>query len=146
MTALEDTTTTIEPASSAILIRDGRILMIRRKNPPSYDMFAFPGGRAETGEEPAQTAIRELEEETGIRGHSPQLFAFYDLTSENPGRHFHLSVFLVQADAGESAEARDDAADAGWYTPAEIRALNAPESVKECADRIESELLGSRSA
>ena len=132
----------VEPASSGILIRDGRVLLIRRKNPPSYDMFAFPGGRAEPGETPDQTALREFEEETGIHAHSPQLFATYDLISENPGRHFFLSVFLVEASADEIAEARDDAADAGWYTPAEIRLLNTPPSVLECAVRIERELLG----
>jgi len=132
----------IEAASSGILIRDGRILMIRRKNPPSYDMFAFPGGRAEPGETPEVTALREFEEETGIRAHSPRLFATYDLISENPGQHFHLSVFLVEAGASQIAEARDDAADAGWYTPAEIRTLLTPPSVIECAERIERELLG----
>lgn len=132
---------TIELASSAILIRRGRILLIRRKNPPSLDMFAFPGGRAEPGETPDQTALREFEEETGIAAHSPKLFAFYDLQSENPGRHFHLSVFLVEADAEAVAEARDDAADAGWYAPEEIRRLNIPDSVRECVDRIEIEML-----
>ena len=100
-----------EAASSAILIRDGRILMIRRRNPPSYDMYAFPGGRAEPGETAAETALREFLEETGIRAHSPREFAFYDRRSENPGRHFHLTVFLVEADVSEIAEAADDAAD-----------------------------------
>ena len=133
---------TVELASSAILVRDGRILMIRRKNPPSYDMFAFPGGRAESGETPEETAIREFEEETGIRAHSPVLFATYDLISENPGRHFFLSVFLVEASETEIAEARDDAADAGWYTPSEIRMLDTPPSILECAERLERELLG----
>lgn len=127
-----------EPASSAILIRDGRILMIRRRNAPALDMFAFPGGRAEPGESPAETAIREFLEETGIRAHSPRPFAFYDLKSENPGRHFHLSVFLVEADAEEIAEAADDAADAAWLLPVEIRQLPIPDSVRDCLDRLEA--------
>jgi 8-oxo-dGTP diphosphatase len=38
-----------QAASSAILERDGRFLLIRRMNPPSADLFAFPGGRAEPG-------------------------------------------------------------------------------------------------
>ena len=133
---------TAEAASSAILIRDGRILLIRRRNPPSFDMYAFPGGRAESGETPDQTALREFEEETGIRAHSPREFAFYDLQAENPGRHFHLTVFLVEASTDEIAEARDDAADAGWFTPDEIRALNTPPSVVDCVDRLEREIMG----
>lgn len=129
-----------ELASSAILIRNGRMLLIRRKNPPSLDMYAFPGGRAEPGESPDQTALREFEEETGIAARDPTLFATYDLHSENPGRHFHLSVFLVQADAEAIAEARDDAADAGWFTPDEIKAMNCPASVLDCVDRLEQGL------
>ena len=95
----------------------------------------------QAGETPDETALREFEEETGIRPHSPALFATYDLVSENPGRHFFLSVFLVEADPGAIAEARDDAADAGWYAPHEIRLLNTPPSVLECVERIERELL-----
>ena len=45
-----------QAASSAILERGGRYLLVRRKNPPSADMYAFPGGRAEPGETPDQTA------------------------------------------------------------------------------------------
>jgi ADP-ribose pyrophosphatase YjhB (NUDIX family) len=130
-----------QAASSAILIRDGKILLIRRRNPPSLDMFAFPGGRAEPGETPEETAIREFEEETGIQAHSPRQFAFYDLVAENTGRHFHLNVFLVEADPLAIAEARDDAADAGWFTPEEIRTLSTPESVLDCVARLEREIM-----
>ena len=53
-------------ASSAIVERDGRFLLVRRRNPPAADLFAFPGGRAEPGETPEETAVRELFEETGL--------------------------------------------------------------------------------
>lgn len=124
-------------ASSAILERDGRFLLVRRINPPSADLFAFPGGRAEPGETAAETALRELFEETGIQAHSPTLFATYDLTSEKAGgQHFFLSVFRVEADIQVEAIAADDAAEAGWYTVDEIRSLPVPPSVLECAERL----------
>ena len=66
------------PASSAIVRNGDRLLLVRRINPPSKDMFAFPGGRGEEGETPAETAIRELHEETGILARKPRLFASYD--------------------------------------------------------------------
>ena len=72
-------TATAKPASSAILERDGRYLLVRRANPPAADMFAFPGGRAEPGETPEETAIREFREETGLDVARPRLFATYDL-------------------------------------------------------------------
>ncbi|MFD1746196.1 NUDIX hydrolase [Rhizobium helianthi] len=130
----------VSAASSAILERDGRFLLIRRRNPPSADLFAFPGGRAEEGETPEQTALREFEEETGIPVRDPVLFATYDLpTKDETGRitsHFFLSVFLVQSDSDLEAVAADDASDAGWYTAEDIRSLPVPASVLDCAERL----------
>ncbi|MQB08850.1 MULTISPECIES: NUDIX hydrolase [Agrobacterium] len=128
------------PASSAIVRNGDRLLLVRRANPPSKDMFAFPGGRGEEGETPAETALRELHEETGIIARKPQLFATYDLPSRDAEgaltSHYFLSVFTVETDTDPAVTAADDAADAGWYTLAEIRRLPAPESVVECAERL----------
>jgi len=133
-----------QPASSAIIKRGNLLLLVRRINPPSQDMFAFPGGRGEPGETPADTALRELQEETGIVARHPQLFATYDLPSRDSAgqltSHFLLSVFLVEADEQTAALAADDAADAGWFTLEEIRRLPAPESVVECAERLLGQL------
>jgi ADP-ribose pyrophosphatase YjhB (NUDIX family) len=128
------------PASSAILQRDGRFLLVLRRNPPSAGMYAFPGGRAEEGETPAETALRELTEETGIAARNPRLFTTYDIKSHGddgePASHFFLSVFLVDADEDAIAEAADDAVDLGWYTAAEIRNMPVLASVLACVERL----------
>jgi ADP-ribose pyrophosphatase YjhB (NUDIX family) len=103
-------------------------------------MYAFPGGRAEPGETPEQTALRELHEETGISARNPRLFSTYDLKTHaadgSVNSHFLLSVFRVDADRDAVAEAADDAAALGWYTVEEIRRLPVPQSVLECAERL----------
>ena len=133
-------TSTAKAASSAILERDGKYLLVLRRNPPSADMYAFPGGRAEEGETPDQTALREFQEETGIAARNPRLFSEYDLKTHAPDgsvtSHFFLSVFTVEADADAVAEAADDAADLGWYSLEEIRRMPVPQSVLECAERL----------
>ncbi|MDM9629174.1 NUDIX domain-containing protein [Rhizobium sp. S152] len=127
-------------ASSAILQRGKRFLLVLRRNPPSADMYAFPGGRAEAGETPGETALREFEEETGIPASNPRLFSTYDLKTHGPdgsvSSHFLLSVFRVDADTEAVAVAADDAADIGWYTVEEIRRLPVPQSVLECVERL----------
>lgn len=127
-------------ASSAILRRGDKMLLVKRLNPPAAEMYAFPGGRAEIGESPQETAIRELEEETGILARDPKLFTTFDLPSyDTHGHltsHFFLSVFTVTADDNIAAIAGDDATEAGWFTIDEIRQLPVPESVLECAERL----------
>ena len=133
-----------QPASSAIIERDGRYLLVLRTKPPSDAMYAFPGGRGEEGETPAETALRELFEETGIKAEKPLLFATYDLPGreDSPGSpSFFLSVFKVKADRDAVAVAADDAASVGWYTAEEIAELPAPDSVRECIARLEAERL-----
>ena len=130
---------TVKPASSAVLERDGRYLLVLRRNPPAADMYAFPGGRGEPGESPAETALREFAEETGIVARKPRLFATYDLRSNSTGGHYFLSVFRVEADPGAIAVAADDAAALGWFTAEEIAALPAPESVRDCLRRLEAD-------
>lgn len=135
-------------ASSAILMRDDRFLLVRRKNPPAAELFAFPGGRAEPGESAEAAAIREFREETGLDVFNPRLFATYDLeTREKDGtlsHHFFLSVFLVEEKERREAVAEDDASECGWYAASEIRTLPVPESVLECVERIVAGSMTSR--
>ena len=127
-------------ASSAILRRGDRLLLVKRKYPPAEDQFAFPGGRAETGESPEETALREFEEETGIKAHSPKHFKTYDLPTRDANghltSHFILSVFTIEADLNAVAHALDDASEVGWFTIDEIRQLPTPDSVLECAEQL----------
>lgn len=127
-------------ASSAIVEREGRFLLVRRRNPPAADLYAFPGGRAEPGETPEETAIRELFEETGLQGSEPRLFETVELLPEDgrPESHFLLSVFRVEAAPETEAVADDDALEAGWYLPEEIALLPVPESVRACVERLVS--------
>ena len=125
-------------ASSAIVERAGRYLLVRRGNPPAADLYAFPGGRAEPGETPAETALRELFEETGLIGRNPRLFETVELLPETgvSGSHFMLSVFQVDADDQQHAQAQSDALEAEWFLPQEILDLPIPESVRDCIVRL----------
>ncbi len=51
-------------AACVFVIRDGKILTVSRKEDPKA--CGFPGGKADEGETPAQTAARECFEETGL--------------------------------------------------------------------------------
>ncbi|MFH8380732.1 NUDIX hydrolase [Kitasatospora sp. NPDC018058] len=51
----------------AIVVQDGRVLMVRRRVAEGQLSWQFPAGRIAPGESPAQAAVRETAEETGLR-------------------------------------------------------------------------------
>ncbi|HAV40445.1 MAG: NUDIX hydrolase [Aquificota bacterium] len=53
-----------EFSAGGVLLKDGEVLLI--KNPS--DVWTFPKGLVESGENPEETAIREVSEETGVKG------------------------------------------------------------------------------
>ncbi|MEM0014554.1 MAG: NUDIX hydrolase [Zestosphaera sp.] len=63
-------------AVGAVVLRDGNeILLIKRRYPPSPNLWSIPGGHIEAGE-PIMTALfRELEEETSLKASKAELFA-----------------------------------------------------------------------
>ncbi|MGW3160953.1 NUDIX domain-containing protein [Streptomyces sp. NPDC001089] len=53
--------------AGAVVVRAGRVLMIRRAVPVGGLVWQFPAGRVEAGESAAEAAAREASEETGVR-------------------------------------------------------------------------------
>ncbi|HEX3780443.1 MAG TPA: NUDIX domain-containing protein [Pseudonocardiaceae bacterium] len=59
--------TVVRCVGALVHAADGRLLLIRRANPPGRWRWSLPGGRVEPGETDAQAVIREVAEETGLR-------------------------------------------------------------------------------
>ncbi|MFF5263181.1 NUDIX hydrolase [Actinomadura viridis] len=99
----------------------GRLLMIKRGRPPSAGLWSLPGGRVEPGERDEEAVVREMKEETGLEVSVGALVG----TVERPGSDgvvYEIHDYAVTA-LGGTLEAGDDAADARWVTPAELRTL-----------------------
>jgi 8-oxo-dGTP diphosphatase len=89
----------------------GRVLLIRRKNPPFQGHFALPGGFVDVGETTEQAVLRELREETGIEGSCPRLIGVYS-DPRRDSRHHVISIAYLVSAASYDVRAGDDAADA----------------------------------
>ncbi|WP_243668330.1 NUDIX hydrolase [Vulcanisaeta sp. JCM 16161] len=89
----------------AIVIKDNKILLIRRGAEPNKGKWSIPGGMVEPGEDPDRAALRELQEETGIIGKALGLFGIYQYVErDKEGRvryHFLLLDYLVEPIGGE---------------------------------------------
>ena len=80
---------TPQTGSSAAVVREGRILLIRRED---NGLWALPGGMAEVGETPSEAAVRELSEEANVEGRATRLLALVDsrLWRSRSKTHFYL--------------------------------------------------------
>jgi 8-oxo-dGTP diphosphatase len=96
---------------------DLQVLLIRRKNPPFQEEWAIPGGFVGIDESLEEAALRELEEETGVRDvYLEQLYTFGAPDRDPRGRSITVAYFaLVSADA-ISPHAGSDAVEARWWS------------------------------
>jgi 8-oxo-dGTP diphosphatase len=120
-------------AVSVAVMMDGQFLLVERSRPPSKGMFAFPGGRVETGEMLIEAARRELLEETGLIAGDLTELQTYQLPGERCS--YELTVFGAIAVSGV-LQAADDAASAGFFTRAEIAFLPMSSFMLETIDEI----------
>lgn len=104
-----------------VIIYQGRLVLVKRKNPPFQDIFAIPGGFVEIGETVETAAVREAKEETGLEIRLLKLLGVYSDPSRDPRGHT-VSVCFLAAGSG-NLKAGSDAKDTGLFGIDEIPEL-----------------------
>jgi 8-oxo-dGTP pyrophosphatase MutT (NUDIX family) len=99
-------------AAGGLVVRDGLVLLVHR---PKYDDWSFPKGKCADGEPDEACALREVEEETGLRC---ELLEEIGETSyrDGKGRPKTVRYWRMQAVEGEFAP-HDEVDEVRWETP-----------------------------
>jgi ADP-ribose pyrophosphatase YjhB (NUDIX family) len=107
---------------AVIIDGSGRLLAIRRGRPPGEGLWSIPGGRVEPGETDTEALVREVAEETGLHVTPGRLIGSVD--RPGPGTStYEIHDYAATPTPPLHLRPGDDAADARWVTPAELRAL-----------------------
>ena len=113
-------------AVSAAIVRDGKILLVRRARPPAQGLFSLPGGVVEVGETLTQAVIREVREETSLTIEPVGLAGFRETITRDPNgrieRHFVILPFAARWLAGEVA-LNEELSEARWLHAADLAGL-----------------------
>lgn len=121
-------------AASAAIVRDGKILVVRRARPPAHGLFTLPGGVVETGETLTQAVTREVSEETGLTIEPVALAGFRETIVRDAQtrveRHFVILCFAARWRAGE-AVLNEELSEARWIDPAELAELSTTPGLAE---------------
>ena len=117
----------------AVIVEDGRVLLVKRGKAPLLGEWSIPGGMLELGETMRQGAEREALEETGIVVRATELLGVFDRVVPDDTKatlyHYVLIDFLCQRVSGDVLAA-GDAADARWFTPDEVAEISLPEDTR----------------
>ena len=119
----------------SVALRDkDRFLLVKRGRAPSKDFWAFPGGKLEAGETLDQAARRDLHEETGLVAEDYRMIRMITLSGD--WGSFDLHIFSAVVAGSTKAVAADDAADAGWFSLADMADMQVTPSTIEIAEEI----------
>lgn len=93
------------------------VLLIKRKNEPFKDCWAFPGGFLDMNETLSECASRELREETGLTVPSKELsfVTMLDDVERDPRGRVLSAVFACLLREDVTVQASDDAKEVAWF-------------------------------
>jgi 8-oxo-dGTP diphosphatase len=96
-----------------VILKEGAVLLVKRKNEPYRGTWTFPAGYQEVDETPGEAAVREAREETGIEVEVTRLLDVL-YTRDDPRKPGNLAVFLCRARRGR-LRAGDDAEEVRFF-------------------------------
>lgn len=127
------------PAVSAIVFRDGAVLLVKRRDEPSRGLWSPPGGSLEVGETAEQGAVREALEETGVTVRAREVVGVQDVILRAPdGRirwHYVLVGVLCDWVSGEPFPATD-AENARFIPLAEVGEYEMTPTARRLLERV----------
>lgn len=118
-------------AVGAVVMKECKVLLVRRGQPPNAGLWAIPGGAVELGESLQAAAERELREETNIiirAGEPIYTFDCIDCDDKGQVRYHYVIIDLLGQYLGGEPKAHSDALEARWISAADLEALPVSEN------------------
>jgi 8-oxo-dGTP diphosphatase len=108
-------------------LHNDQVLLMHRRKQPNLGQWTAPGGKIELNESPAECAVRELREETGlvVQGR-PTLRVIATETSPIPDWQWLMFIYLVTEFSGQLGHCPEG--DLAWVPVVEVPGLPIPQA------------------
>jgi len=123
----------------AVVIKNGRILLVKRAFDPGVGKWSIPGGLVEVGEKLSDACARETEEETGIKAEVLELINVFDMIDrDDSGRtryHYVLVDFLAKP-VGGAENPSEEVTELKWVTYDETKTMDMTRTARRALDEL----------
>ncbi len=108
-------------AVSAVIFRDGKVLLLKRAKSPGHGFWSLPGGRVEFGESLHTALAREVDEEAGLRIEIVALAGWREVlpSAAGSGGHYLIMSFATRWVACEP-RLNEEHDDFKWVEPGQF--------------------------
>ncbi len=126
-------------AVSAAIIRDGKVLIVRRGAGVATGVYTLPGGVVEVGETVTEAVVREIREEVGMTIEPLAPAGYREMIARDKDNrvkgHFVILCFAARWIAGEPVPDLTEIAEAAWRHPDELEDLKTTDGLREIIDK-----------
>ena len=117
------------PTVGVVIEMDGGVVLIKRNRPPHKGMWALPSGYIEADESAEEGAIREAEEETGLKVDVREPFNVF--TFKKDTGEFKVGITFLREYLGGEVVLSDEHTDYRWIDPREFADMDSVPSLHE---------------
>jgi ADP-ribose pyrophosphatase YjhB (NUDIX family) len=125
----------------AFIVKEGKLLLLKRKKPPEKGCWMVPGGKVEKGQTLENALKQEVKQELGVECEVLGLLCVVDHILPEEKTHFVAPTFMVKLHGKPSIQEKDKHSDLKWFSldqlPAELAKVNKP-AVKEYLGLLEN--------
>ncbi len=132
-------------AVSAAILRDGKVLVVRRARNPAGGLYSLPGGVVEAGETLIEAVKREVDEETALVVEPIALAGYREVVARDADdkveRHFVILPFAARWIAGEP-KLNEELSEWLWVEPSDIASMPTTAGLAEIVARAVEQIKG----
>ncbi len=123
----------------AVVIKDGKFLLIKRAFEPSLGKWSVPGGLVEVGESLAEACIRETEEETGLKVEILELINVFDMIDRDDSgkvRYHYVLIDFLAKPVGGKERLSPESTDMRWVSREDMRQLDMAKTARRAIEEL----------
>lgn len=123
----------------AVVIKNGKILLVKRAFEPGAGKWSVPGGLVEVGEKLSEACARETEEETGLKVEVLELINVFDMIDRDDSgkvRYHYVLVDFLAKPVGGNEQLSKETLDIKWVTREEAKKMDVTRTAKRAIDEL----------